>query len=337
MALESHPDTPPVEAGELRVSAAGIEKTFDRTRALRGADLELRGGEIHGLLGANGAGKSTLSKVISGHVVPDAGQLTYRGTALRLGSTRDALLAGIAIVLQETSIVPDLSVAENIFLPELGQPGRLSYPDLHRRGRELLATLGQEETLSLDTEVRRLSSAQKQLVEIAKALGVNAQLIIFDEPTASLSPTEVDRLFDIMGRLRAAGSGLIFVSHRLEEVLEITDRVTIMREGRTVLASGQTTSLNQADLIRHMVGQDLGSIYVRSTKRPAADAPVALSVEGLKAAPAVRNVSFKVREGEILGLGGLVGAGRSETAESIFGLRPRDAGTIVVGGKPLRI
>ena len=237
------------------LTATGIAKTFDRTRALAGAQFDLLPGEVHGLLGANGAGKSTLSKVIAGHVIPDEGQLVYRGQPIRLRSTRDALDNGIAIVMQETSLVPDLSVAENIFLPELGRKGRgISYASLHRRGRELLATSGQEDVLPLDIKVRHLSAAQRQLVEIAKALGVGAELIIFDEPTASLSPIEVDRLFDIMTRLRAGGTGLIFVSHRLEEVFEITDRVTIMREGRTVLASHPTASLTQAELIRHMVG-----------------------------------------------------------------------------------
>jgi ABC-type sugar transport system ATPase subunit len=323
--------------GVTMLVATGVEKTFDRTRALNGANLELRSGEVHGLLGANGAGKSTLSKIISGHVLPDAGAILYHGRPLRLRSTRDALAAGIAIVMQETSLVPDLTVAENIFLPELARPGRLSYADLHARGRDLLASLGQQDTLPIDIEVRRLSAAQKQLVEIAKALGLDARLIVFDEPTASLSPTEVDRLFDIMTRLRDRGSGLIFVSHRLEEVLEITDRVTIMREGRTVLASSPTASLGQSDLIRHMVGQDLGSIYTRTAVGPRKAAPVALSVSGLRSSPAVRDISFEVREGEILGLGGLVGAGRSEAVEAVFGLRAREAGTIAVGGKPARI
>ena len=330
MTTSTQPDT-----GPLLLAATGIVKTFDRTKALQGAGFELLPGEVHGLLGANGAGKSTLSKVIAGHVVPDAGQLVYRGQPIRLRSTRDALDTGIAIVMQETSLVPDLSVVENIFLPELGRKGRLSYPALRKRGEELLGILGQQGTLPLDMEVRRLSAAQRQLVEIAKALGVRARLIIFDEPTASLSPSEVDRLFDIMGRLRDAGNGLVFVSHRLEEVFEITDRVTIMREGRTMLASHATASLNQGDLIRHMVGQDLGNIYSRKAPAKATAAPVALEVSGLASPPLVRNVSFAVREGEILGLGGLVGAGRSETVEAIFGLRTRTAGTISVGGKAL--
>lgn len=318
------------------LSAEGVVKTFDRTRALAGASFDLREGEVHGLLGANGAGKSTLSKVIAGHVIPEEGRLTYRGRPVRLRSTRDALDVGIAIVMQETSLVPDLSVIENIFLPELGRRGLLSYGALRKRGEALLDTLGQAGALDLDMEVRRLSAAQRQLVEIAKALGVGAKLIIFDEPTASLSPSEVDRLFDIMTRLKTAGNGLVFVSHRLEEVFAITDRVTIMREGRTVLASCETGTLTQSDLIRNMVGQDVGNIYSRQLSGGRAFGPPALEVAGLRALPAVRDVSFSVREGEILGLGGLVGAGRSETVEAIFGLRPHSAGTITVGGRVIR-
>jgi ABC-type sugar transport system ATPase subunit len=320
---------------EPLLTATGVVKTFDRTRALAGANFELLSGEVHGLLGANGAGKSTLSKVISGHVRPDAGDVIYRGQPIRLRSTRDALDIGIAIVMQETSLVPDLSVAENIFLPELGRPGRLSYADLHKRGAELLSVLGQTDALPLDIEVRRLSAAQRQLVEIAKALGLNAKLIIFDEPTSSLSPSEVERLFDIMTRLRADGRGLVFVSHRLEEVFAITDRVTVMREGRTVASALATGSLSQADLIRHMVGQDVGAIYSREATGARKDAPLAFEVRNIATPPLVKDVSFSVRRGEILGLGGLVGAGRSETVEAIFGLRPRSAGTILLDGKPI--
>jgi ribose transport system ATP-binding protein/rhamnose transport system ATP-binding protein len=320
------------------LSATGIVKVFDRTRALDGADFELAAGEVHGLLGANGAGKSTLSKVISGHHLADAGDVVFNGKPIRLRSTREALDSGIAIVMQETSLVPDLTVVENIFLPELGRPGRLSYKKLRARATELLASLGQEHAVPLDTEVRRLSAAQRQLVEIAKALGLNAKLIIFDEPTASLSPSEVERLFEIMGRLRADGRGLVFVSHRLEEVFEITDRVTILREGRTVAASREIGSLGQAELIRHLVGQDVSLVH---ENKPAAQAKrsetPALEVEHLASAPLVRDVSFTVHRGEILGLGGLVGAGRSETLEAIFGLRPRTGGVLRVDGKPIDI
>ncbi len=320
------------------LTAAGIVKVFDRTRALDGANFELAAGEVHGLLGANGAGKSTLSKVISGHYTADAGEIMFAGASIRLRSTREAIDSGIAIVMQETSLVPDLTVVENIFLPELGRPGRLSYSKLRSRASELLASLGQEHAVPLDIEVRRLSAAQRQLVEIAKALGLQAKLIIFDEPTASLSPGEVDRLFEIMGRLRAAGRGLVFVSHRLEEVFEITDRVTVLREGRTVAASRSIGSLGQAELIRHLVGQDVSLVH---ENKPAANArkgeTPALEVEHLSSSPLVRDVSFTVHHGEILGLGGLVGAGRSETLEAIFGLRPRNGGAVRIDGKPIDI
>jgi ABC-type sugar transport system ATPase subunit len=236
--------------------------------------------------------------------------------------------------MQETNLAPDLSVLENIFLPELGRPGRLSYASMRKRAMALLANLGHEHALPLDVEVARLSAAQRQLVEIAKALALDADLIIFDEPTASLSPLEVERLFDIMARLRDGGRALVFVSHRLEEVFAITDRVTIMREGRTVLASRDTGSLTQADIIRAMVGQELGAIYATPGLNQAeSEAPVIFEVEGLSTPPVVRHVSFKVRRGEILGLGGLVGAGRSETAEAIFGLRKRTAGTLRLDGR----
>ncbi|MBV8376419.1 MAG: sugar ABC transporter ATP-binding protein, partial [Verrucomicrobia bacterium] len=315
--------------------ALGIEKAFDRTRALAGADLDVYAGEVMGLLGANGAGKSTLSKVISGHVVRDAGSITLEGRVLSLRTAREAIQQGITMVMQETSLAPDLSVLENIFLAELGRPGRLSYRRLKRQAEEILDRLGQKETLSLDREVRLLSAAQRQLVEIAKALALNSTLIIFDEPTASLSPPEVERLFQVMTTLKRAGHTLVFVSHRLEEVFAITDRVTVMREGRTVAKSLETATLSQADLIRLMVGQEIRpespdrmnrSVTLRSL-------PAVLEVNNLSSLPAVRDVSFKVHRGEILGLGGLVGAGRSETVEAIFGLRPRQRGEFFLNGR----
>lgn len=330
-------DSEPKQVTQLLV-ARGITKTFDRTKALTGASVDVLEGEVHGLLGANGAGKSTLSKIIAGHYSLDSGELFLHGRPLRLRNTRDALRAGITIVMQETSLVPDLTVIENIFLPELAKPGRLDQASLRRRGREILESLGQADSLPFNLEVRRLSSAQKQLVEIAKALAVDARMLIFDEPTASLSPTEVERLFDIMERLRSQGCGLLFVSHRMEEVFSITDRVTIMREGKNVLSNQKTADITQAELIRAMVGTNLETIY--SAPHWPADGtdsrPIALSVKGLSSASAVKEVSFEVHKGEILGLGGLVGAGRSETVEAIFGLRPRSSGQVLVNGQPLK-
>jgi ABC-type sugar transport system ATPase subunit len=318
------------------LTATGIEKAFERTRALAGADLDVYRGEVMGLLGANGAGKSTLSKVISGHMTRDAGSIRLQGRPLNLRSAREAIQHGITMVMQETSLAPDLSVLENVFLAELGRPGLLSYRRLKQRAEEILERLGQKETLSLDREVRLLSAAQRQLVEIAKALALNSTLIIFDEPTASLSPPEVERLFQVMTNLKRSGHTLVFVSHRLEEVFAITDRVTVLREGRTVAKSLATGSLRQAELIRLMVGQEIKQELLdrreRSTGR-SSRGPV-LQVKNLGSAPAVRNVSFEVHRGEILGLGGLVGAGRSETVEAIFGLRARQCGELYLEGKP---
>ena len=247
------------------LEARAISKSFAQTRALVGANLTLRPGVTHALLGANGAGKSTLSRVISGHVRRDGGEILYRGEPRDVRSPREALDAGIAMVMQETSLAPDLSVLENIFLPDLGRPGSLSRPTMRRRASEILADLGQEHAVSLDAEARDLSAAQRQLVEIAKALALKANLIIFDEPTASLSPSEVERLFDVIARLESAQCAIVFVSHRLEEVFAISDEITVMREGRTVAASRPTSSLNQTELVRLMVGRDLGSIYAASS------------------------------------------------------------------------
>ncbi|WP_108462626.1 sugar ABC transporter ATP-binding protein [Devosia naphthalenivorans] len=321
---------------QAMLAASDIAKRFGSTQALAGANLEIQSGEVHGLLGANGAGKSTLSRIISGHIRHDSGSITYRDKPFAIRSTRDALRSGIALVAQETSLAPDLSVLENIFMPEFGTRGRLSYSDLNTRAHAILSRLGHDHVLALDTEVRRLSAAQRQLVEIAKALALDANLVIFDEPTSSLSPSEVDSLFDIMSRMRNDGCGLIFVSHRLEEVLAITDRVTVMREGKTVAGNLDTSGLAQGDIIRHMVGKDLGAIYARRDPvAPASAGPAVLEVRNLAAKPAVRDVSFAVRRGEVLGLGGLIGAGRSEAVEALFGLRPRDGGTIQMHGKDI--
>ena len=316
----------------------GVYKRFGQTLALAGADFTLNSGEIHALLGANGAGKSTLSKIISGHHTADSGALNYNGTALQLRSTREAIVAGISIVMQETTLASDLSVLENIFLPELGRPGRLNLSRMRKSATEVLEQLGVLGDIALDEEVGQLSAAQRQLVEIAKALALDAKLIIFDEPTASLSPSEVERLFDVMTGLKSRDHALIFVSHRLEEVFAITDRVTIMREGTTVMNNVSTTELSQGDIIKAMVGREIGALYTRSqTMQPILPTtPAIIEVESLSTLPAVRDVSFSVAAGEIVGLGGLVGAGRSETAEALFGLRPMTGGTLRIRGKTMR-
>ncbi|RLP22391.1 sugar ABC transporter ATP-binding protein [Mesorhizobium sp. YM1C-6-2] len=323
------------ETQEPLLEARGVTRLFGNAYALKDAAITLRRHEICGLLGANGAGKSTLSRIVCGHLSPSSGEILFKGAPLAVGSARDALRSGIALVAQETSLAPDMSVLENIFLPSYAMPGRLSFGQLRQKAQAILSELGHDHVLPLDMEVRRLSAAQRQLVEIAKALALNAELVIFDEPTASLSPTEVVRLFDIMARLKNSGKALAFVSHRLEEVFAITDRVTILREGKTVAEGVPTAGLTQADIIRHMVGRDIGNVYRKASSAAANEQPVALEVIGLNAPPTVRDVSLTVRKGEILGLGGLVGAGRSESAEAIFGLRHRSGGRVLVGGKEI--
>ncbi|MCB8882250.1 sugar ABC transporter ATP-binding protein [Acidisoma cellulosilytica] len=316
------------------LTVSGAEKSFGAARALSNATIALRRGEVHGLLGANGAGKSTLSRVMSGHIRPDKGSITLDGQALSLRNPRAGLDAGIVLVTQETTLAADLSVMENIFLADMGTPGRLSFSTLRKNGLRILNFLGQGDSLRLDDKVNSLSIAQKQLVEIAKALAVKAKIIIFDEPTSSLSPSEVDRLFSLFDRLRSEGCAIVFVSHRLEEVFRITDCVTVMREGRSVAESVATASLSQADLIRLMVGQELGSVYANRVAATHDKGLCRLSVRNLAVDPIVKDISFDLHRGEILGLGGLVGAGRSETLEAIFGLRKRRAGSMQLDGSP---
>ena len=313
-----------------------IWKRFGATQALAGASFDLEAGEIHALVGANGAGKSTLSRVISGHLQPDRGDIVLDGRKLRHVGAREAIRSGISMVMQETSLAPDLSVLENIMLPRIAMPGRLNWKQMRAQAQAVLGELGQEVGLRLDADVGDLSIGQRQLVEILKALALDSRIIIFDEPTAPLSPHESERLFDIMRRLAKSGHGLIFVSHRLEEIFTITDRVTVLREGRIVQANLPTATLSQGELVRLMVGRELQDIYNRAEAgeaRPRKATPV-LRVRNLSCPPLARDVSFEVHAGEILGLAGLVGAGRSETLETIFGLRQAKSGTIELDGKP---
>ena len=316
------------------LAVTAVKKSFGGALALNGANISLARGEVHGLLGANGAGKSTLSRVIAGHILADQGSVMLDGATLALRNPRDGLNAGIFLVTQETTLAGDLSVMENIFLADMGAPGRLSRARMRQRGTMILKTLGQQDSLQLDAKVESLSIAQRQLVEIAKALAVSAKVIIFDEPTSSLSPSEVDQLFQLIQGLSAGGCAVGFVSHRLEEVFRITDRVTVLREGRAVAESVETATLTQSDLIRLMVGQELGTVYASRVVLPKADRKCRLSVRNLRVDPIVKDISFDLHAGEILGLAGLVGAGRSEALEGIFGLRHRQTGRMVLDDVP---
>src|SRR5579875_1744112 len=311
------------------LALTGIWKRFGATIALAGADFALAEGEVHALVGANGAGKSTLSRIISGHIQPDRGEIRLAGRVLGHTSSRDAIRSGIAMVTQETSLAPDLSVLENIMLPRMGMPGRLQWQRLRRQARDLLAELGQEERLSLDVAVSSLSIGQRQMVEILKALALDSRIIIFDEPTASLSPLESEMLFGIIRALAGRGHGVLFVSHRMEEIFAVTDRITVLREGRVAAAGVPTDRLAPPELVRLMVGREVSDIYARAGRVQTVPGGVVLRVQHLSSPPQVKDVSFEVRAGEIVAL-----AGRSETVETIFGLRRATSGTIIFDGKP---
>ncbi|MEO6713759.1 MAG: sugar ABC transporter ATP-binding protein [Mycobacteriales bacterium] len=317
------------EAPLLAVEAA--TKAFGGVPALRGASLVVRAGEVVGLLGENGAGKSTLVKALAGINQLDSGRMLLRGTPYSPGGPRDAEAAGIAVIYQEPSLFPDLTIAENIFVGRQPMSGRrVDWSAMRTEALGLFDQLGVR--LSPDRTARGLSIADQQLVEIAKALSSKARLIIMDEPTAALSASEVTRLTGIIARLRGAGTGLVFITHRLDEVFEICDRVTIMRDGVT-MSDRAVADVTVAGVIRDMVGRDLSDLYPKTSTELG---PPILEVENLTYAGTFRDVSLTVHEGEIVALAGLVGAGRSEVVESIFGLRPYTRGSVTFRGRLLK-
>jgi len=325
-AVGQHAGTPPL------LVLDNMTKSFGAVRALEKASLELYRGEAHALVGENGAGKSTLVKILAGAHQPDEGTLRIDGRETVLASPAAARDAGIAVIYQEPSLFPDLTVAENVFMGRqpLRSGRRVDKRAMRRRVEEVLVPLGVR--LDPDRTARGLSIADQQIVEIAKALTLDARVIVMDEPTAALSAYEVDRLFRVVGTLRANGAAVLFISHRLEEVFEICQRVTVMRDGRRVL-SQPLAGLSADDLVRAMVGRQLEA---RSEHDRASGGGTVLRVERLTREGVFVDVSFEVRSGEIVALAGLVGAGRSEVARAVFGIDRYDAGRVEVGGKALR-
>ena len=319
------------QAGPPLLALEHAAKSFGSVRALEDGSVELRAGEAHGLVGENGAGKSTLVKVLAGVYAPDAGRLLLDGREVRLGGPADARAAGIAVIYQEPTLFPDLSVAENIFMGRqpLAAGRRIDGRELRRRVEALMGRLGVP--LDPSRPARGLSIADQQIVEIAKALSFEARVIVMDEPTAALSGAEVARLFAVARALRAHGAAVLFVSHRLDEVFALCQRVTVMRDGRQVF-TGPLDGLTRDDLVRRMVGRELAAMY---PKQAAGRGEVALSVRRLTREGVFADVSFDVRHGEIVGLAGLVGAGRSEVARAVFGIDRRDAGEVMVEGRRL--
>jgi len=314
------------------LSMRGIDKSFPGVQALRQVDLDLQRGEVLALLGENGAGKSTLIKVLGGAHRPDAGSIVIEGDRAHIASPADAQRAGIAVIYQEFNLVPTLSARENIFLGQ--ERAKVSFVRRREERRDAdalfrrLGVLVDPETLCRD-----LTVAQQQIVEIAKALWLDARIVVMDEPSATLTPKEIDRLVDVIRELQASGIGVIYISHRLDEIFNIADRVTILRDGGHVMTS-PIGGLTRDQLIEAMVGRKLENEF------PARNVPRGeqrLVVRGLTRRGVVRDVSLTVQRGEVLGLTGLVGAGRTETARLIFGADHRDAGLIELDGKTLRI
>jgi rhamnose transport system ATP-binding protein len=311
-------------AAELR----GISKRFAATQALDAVSLALRPGEVHALVGENGAGKSTLVKILAGIHQPDSGTILLDGDEVQIAGPAHARALGIAVVHQEPRLFPDLTVAENVFIGHApaGRFGTIDWGSTRRSAQALFDQLGVR--FDVDAPVRGLSMADQQLIEIAKALSIEAGVLVLDEPTASLSAHEVERLFAIVRRLRDRGVSILFVSHRLDEVFELCDRATVFRDGRHVITT-DTAALTTADLIRHMVGRAV-SLFPK-VETPVGD--VLLEVEHLTRAGAFRDISFAVRAGEIVGFAGLVGAGRTEIARVLFGIDARDTGEVRLGDR----
>lgn len=316
-------------AESLLLKAEGISKQFPGVQALDNVGFDLRAGEVHVLLGENGAGKSTLMKILAGAYIPDAGKIYLQGKEVNFHTPRQAQAAGIAIIYQEFNLVPYMNVAQNIFLGRFPKKNGflLDHKKMHADAKELLKNL----FLELDTNANtiNLGTGQQQMVEVAKALSMNSKVLIMDEPTASLTETEIEHLFMIIKNLKKQGIGIIYISHRLQEVHEIGDRVTVLRDGKYI-ATKNVKDVQVSDLVTMMVGRNIEDMFERTYQTRGKEA---LRVEDVKCGKRLRGASISVHTGEIVGLAGLVGAGRTELARAIFGVDPIDSGKVFVFGK----
>lgn len=320
-------------ASEYILQIEGISKSFPGVRALDDISLNLRPGTVHAVLGENGAGKSTLMKILIGMYHPDAGSIAFRGEPVQIPDTRSALHLGISMIHQELSPVPEMTVAENIYL---GREPRNRFGLVDRRAMnqmtaQLFARWGIP--LTPTARMKTLSVAGMQMAEIAKAISYDARVVIMDEPTSAISEREVDLLFGMIRQLRDSGTAILYITHKMDEVFQISDEVTVFRDGKLV-ATHPASEMDSTTLIRLMVGRELTHLF---PKGEAEIGDVVLSVRGLRRGRLVDGVSFELRSGEILGLAGLMGAGRTEVLETIFGIETAEAGEVLVHGRPVRI
>jgi len=317
------------------LSVKGVTKSFAGVRALRGVDLDVLPGEVHCVLGQNGAGKSTLIKTLAGVHRPDEGEISWQGEAVEIPTPDAAIELGIATMYQELDVVDGLTIAENIFLGhEISRGGFTKRSEAARQTRELLRRLGHS-NLSPHTEVGTLSAANKQIVSMARALSHDIKLIIMDEPSAVLDGEEVKNLFHVVNELTTAGIAVVYITHRLEEIRQIGDRITVLKDGRTTATGLPVADTPTTELIRLMTGRDLANVFPPAVTIPEG-APTVLEVNSLGLTGVFDDVSFTVRAGEIIGLAGLVGSGRSEILETVYGARKATTGTVKVAGTPLR-
>lgn len=306
-----------------------ISKRFPGVLALDNVSLSIERGEVHALLGENGAGKSTLMKILSGAYKKDAGEIIFDGQPVQINSPRQAQELGVSIIYQELNLVPQLSVAENIFLSSLPMknPACIDWKRVYSDAQTIIDSL--EVDINVRSRISSLGIAQQQMVEIAKALNHQAKVIVMDEPSAPLTDKETAKLFKTIAKLKSEGVAVIYISHRLEETMQIADRATIMRDGKTI-TTVNVSDITIDDLIRGMVGHDLKEQF---PKRDCPIGEVGFHVEGISREGILNNISFEARKGEVVGICGLVGAGRTETARAIFGIDPKDAGRVFIDGK----
>ncbi|MFB7497917.1 sugar ABC transporter ATP-binding protein [Streptomyces sp. NPDC056161] len=321
------------------LSVSGVSKVFPGVRALDGVDFTARAGEVHALVGENGAGKSTLIKVLTGVHPPDSGEIRYDGGAVRFTTPLEAQQAGISTIYQEVNLVPLMSVARNLFLGRepRGSFGLIDFRRMRREADEALRALGIR--VDVRRPLRELGVGAQQMVALARAVAVDARVVVMDEPTSSLEPREVRTLFEVIRMLRDRGVAVVYVSHRMDELYEICDAVTVLRDGR-VVHTGPLAGLDRLRLVSLMLGREVGEVrgegLTKFTGSHHAEAEPVLRAEGLTVRHQLHDVSLSIRPGEVVGLGGLLGSGRSETARAVAGVLPTDTGRVSVGGAPVR-